>query len=103
LPTVLAVGGSVSRERRAEMEALLLVAIKTDQPNIQRRLEIILAASAPVGEMPPAEVWAFELGHEEPAPHALTANAYEALVALIGQDGVDRLQIGSLCAERSDR
>lgn len=86
----------------ASSEALMIVLLRTDQPNAQRRLNTILAAMEPVGEQLNAEVFAFDLGHTEPAPHALTANAYEHLRELFGQETLDRLQLGSLTISARD-
>lgn len=82
----------MSESRRA----LLLVAVNTDQPEIQRRLEMILAACWSIKSVGTAEVLALELGHSSPALNALTASAYEHLAAVFGEEAMQRLNVGSL-------
>lgn len=78
------------------MEAILVVAIRTDQPDIERRLKLILAAAQPIESPNQAEVRAFELGHESPHPFALTANDFERLRDLLGEDATDRLGLSAV-------
>jgi hypothetical protein len=72
-------------------DVLLLVAIKTDQPNIKRRLEMILAAAHPVQDPPDttAQVYAKSVGE-------LTANDWQALARWFGPAGVRDLNIGDV-------
>jgi hypothetical protein len=77
-------------------QELVVIAIKTDQPNAVRRMEAVLAAMHPIEEAPAAEVIALELGHMKPAPNALSANAYEHLRGVFGQEAMDRLGVGDV-------
>lgn len=70
-------------------ESLLLVAIKTDQPNIANRLKIILAASQAFTPDSDAAAFAKPVGE-------ITAAEYEALETLIGEKPAEGLRIGSL-------
>lgn len=74
-------------------DAVLLVAVRTDQPDIERRLKLILAAAQPIEKPNQAEVRAFELGHESPHPFALTSNDFERLRDLFGEDAMERLEL----------
>ena len=72
-------------------EVLLLVAIKTDQPNIANRLRTILASSQAF--TPDSEAHAFAKPVDE-----LTAHDHDALTALLGESAVEGLRIGSVVA-----
>lgn len=78
-------------------DVLLIVALKTDQPNIERRLKTILAAAEPVDP----------LCHTEPVAWAnlvddLVAADLDALAALVGWDAVSRLRVGAVVGEVSE-
>ena len=72
-------------------ESLLIVAIKTDQRDIARRLKVILAVAEPQELRDPPETspcaWAKTLDE-------LTAADLDALAGLIGWDAVGRLNLG---------
>jgi len=72
-------------------EILLLVALKTDQANIQRRLTTILAAAEPAVVDSEAHVWAKPVGE-------LVAADLDALAAIVGWDAVSRLRVGDVVA-----
>lgn len=69
-------------------DGLLIVAIKTDQPNIKRRMETILAAAAPVQDPPNTEAQVYAKPVEE-----LRAADLACLAHFVGGDGIDRLNI----------
>jgi hypothetical protein len=78
-------------------DVLLVVALKTDQPNIERRLKTILAAGEPVDP----------LCHTEPVAWAnsvddLVAADLDALAALVGWDAVSRLRVGAVGGDASE-
>ena len=68
---------------------LLVVALKTDQPNIEPRLRTILAAAEPVAPDTEPVAWAKPLG-------TLTASDLDALAALVGWRAVERLRVGAV-------
>lgn len=70
-------------------DSLLIVAIKTDQPDIARRMTTILAAAQPVeGDTQPV-AWA-------KAVDDLVAADLDALAALVGWEAVSRLRVGDV-------
>jgi hypothetical protein len=71
---------------------LLVVVVNTDQPNIQHRMEIILAAPQPVEAVADAHVVAFDLP-------SLTLGQREQLVSLLGEDAVCALAGGHRSTE----
>jgi len=74
-----------------DVTALLLVAVKTDQPNIERRLRTILAASEPVEPDTEPVAWAKPINE-------LVAADLDALASLVGWDAVSRLRVGDVAA-----
>jgi hypothetical protein len=79
-----------------EKRALLIVAVRTDHPpEIQRRIETILAATATYAEPPEttAAVWAKSIDE-------LTANDLDRLAGFIGWDRVRDLNVGDVVVER---
>lgn len=70
-------------------EVLLLVALKTDQPNIERRLKTILAASEPFAPDTEPHAWAKPVNE-------LVAADFDALSVLLGWDAVSRLRVGGV-------
>jgi hypothetical protein len=70
--------------------ALVLVALNTDQPDIKRRLDLILAAARPLDAVGEANVWA--KGVDE-----LLASDLHLLAAIIGWEAVRRLGISECC------
>ena len=81
----------MSAEARNAASVLLLVALKTDQPNIERRLRTILAAAEPVNPDTEAVAWAKPV--EE-----LAAADLDALAVLVGWEAVSRLRVGDVVA-----
>lgn len=72
-------------------DVLLIVVLKTDQPLIKRRLDMILAAAEPTQPDTEPCVWA-------KATHELVAADLDALAALIGWEAVERLRVGAASA-----
>jgi hypothetical protein len=75
-------------------DVLLLVAIKTDQPNIQRRIQTILAASEPIEPDTQPCVYAKAVGE-------LTDVDLDALAHFMEWRGVGGLRIGTVDATPS--
>lgn len=75
-------------------DVLLLVAVKTDQANIQRRMNTILAAAEPSYDPPDTTAQVFARGVEE-----LSANDLSRLVPFFGWYGVHALNVGVLASE----
>lgn len=71
----------------SEPTVLLIVAMKTDQPNIERRLRTILAASEPINLDTEPVAWA------KPVDELVAADL-DALASLVGWDAVSRLRVG---------
>lgn len=71
------------------VDALLIVALKTDQPNIERRLRTILAATEPLEPDTEPVAWAKALDE-------LVASDLDALAALVGWQAVERLRVGAV-------
>jgi hypothetical protein len=71
--------------------ALLLVALKTDQPNIERRLKTILATDEPINPDTEPCVWA------KPVVELVAADL-DALSVLLGWEAVSRLRVGEVAA-----
>jgi hypothetical protein len=80
---------TVSETSKQSSESLLVVALKTDQPNIRRRLETILAASEPVEPDTEPVAWAKSLDD-------LVASDLDALATLVGWRAVERLRVGAV-------
>ncbi len=79
---------------RETAHTLLVVAIRTDNAQIQRRMETILAAASTY-EVPPdttASVYAKPVG-------ALTASDADHLAHFIGWDGFRGLNVGDVVAD----
>ena len=72
-------------------DVLLIVALKTDQPHIKRRLDAILAASEPVQPDTEPVAWA------KPVDELIAADL-DALAALTGWKAVERLRVGDVTA-----
>lgn len=72
-------------------EALLIVALKTDQPNIERRLRTILAAAEPIDRDPDGNAIAVAIDLNE-----LVADHADALATLAGWDAVSQLRVGQV-------
>jgi hypothetical protein len=69
-------------------EVLLLVALKTDQPDIARRIRLILAAAEPI--VPDTEACVFAKDVDE-----LVAADLDALAQFMDPDNIARLRIGA--------
>lgn len=68
-------------------QVLLLVAVRTDQPDIKRRIEMILAGAQSVAPLqPPAQVRAADVDE-------LTANDLHRLAAVFGERAVRDLAL----------
>lgn len=70
---------------------LLVVAVKTDQPNVARRLRAILAGAEPVEPDTEPVAWARNVDE-------LVAADLDALASLVGWDAVARLRVGDVVA-----
>ena len=75
----------------ADPTVLLVVALKTDQPNIERRLKTILAAAEPIAVDTEPVAWANDVND-------LVAADLDALASLVGWDAVSRLRVGDVAA-----
>lgn len=88
-------GGAMPAENQ---DVLLLVAVKTDQANIQRRLSTILAAAEPTQD-PPDTVAQVDVTPVE----KLSANDLSHLGHFFGWNGVHALNVGALASEGESR
>jgi hypothetical protein len=79
------------RAAASHIDALLVVALKTDQPNIERRLRTILAAAEATQPDSETVVWARPVDE-------LVAVDLDALAAIVGWDAVSRLRVGDVAA-----
>jgi hypothetical protein len=70
---------------------LLVVALKTDQPNIERRLKTILAGAEPINVDTEPVAWANDVND-------LVAADLDALASLVGRDAVSRLRVGDVAS-----
>lgn len=75
---------------------LLIVAFKTDQPNIKQHLHTILTQAAPTNQDTEPQVWAKPV-------EDLVADDHDALTALLGWDAVSRLRVGDVVASHLPR
>lgn len=78
-------------------DVLLLVAIKTDQPNVKRRIETILAAAQPIQDPPntEAQVWTREV------EDGLVAADLDGLARYFGWNGIRRLNVGDVVVQNT--
>lgn len=72
-------------------DVLLIVALRTDQPDVERRLRTIVAAAQPI------DIQTEACAHAQPVSE-LTAGDLDRLAAIIGWDAVDRLNVGAVAA-----
>lgn len=82
----------------APSAALVVVAIRTTDPHIRRRLETILAAAATYDEPPNTEPCVFAKAVDE-----LTASDADHLAYFIGWDGFRGLNVGDAVAGDDER
>lgn len=75
-------------------DSLLIVAIKTDQLDIQRRMSLILAAAEPQHRPPDTQPCVFAKAVDE-----LVADDFDRLAHFIGEANVRRLNIGDVVKE----
>lgn len=77
---------------RTETDTLVVVAFRSDQNDIARRVHAVLAL-APMADSAPC-VYGEQVDR-------LTANDYERLVHFMGREGVEAFNIGSVTGEHS--